>query len=105
MSENEKDPPLPVVSALCGNCLHWQHVEPQGIVAIGAPERGQCFGLPPTPQSVIENGRPVRTFNMRAQVAENERGCALFMPHPDATEIAAAAIAGSTLGKVAADGH
>jgi hypothetical protein len=91
MSENEQEK-MPTVAGVCGNCLHWLIVEQRGpMIAIGAPKRGECWGVPPTPQSIIGNdGRPGAVFNMRAQTRHNERGCALFMPCQEAiAELAA----------------
>jgi hypothetical protein len=70
------------IIATCGRCIFWKFVEePAGRVTIGAPKRGNCYGVPPTPYpaQVDRTGRIVAQGNMRAVCPESEPACGLFV--------------------------
>lgn len=79
------------VQALCGNCVFWKHVETPGPVTIGAPRRGNCFAMPPTPVAIFAaDMRSVRgQVNIRSAPNENET-CGMFSPSQAAVDSAAA---------------
>lgn len=76
------------ITAQCGNCALWKQVDFGGPVAIGAPKRGNCYALPPTPCAIFEGRRIVGQVNLRPAVATDDT-CAMFVPRQDLIEGAA----------------
>jgi hypothetical protein len=79
------DQPLPAkpvrqVDAKCMNCAFWRETKLAGPVEIGAPKRGLCWAVPPTPVIRFVNGNPQGQTNVRPATAEGEMCYAFFTP-------------------------
>ncbi len=79
----EKQPTPVTIEALCGNCAYWNKIAPQGPVEIGAPGRGVCVLLPPTPVPRVDSmGRFISQGHCRPMPMEGEM-CGQFVPRAD----------------------
>jgi hypothetical protein len=70
------------IEATCGRCIFWKKVdEPAGMRTIGAGQRGNCYGSPPTPYAaqVDRTGRVIAQGNLRPVTPENEQACGMYV--------------------------
>jgi hypothetical protein len=70
------------ITAQCGNCALWRQVDFGGPVAIGAPKRGNCYALPPTPCAILNGRQIVGQVNLRPAVTTDDT-CSMFVPRAD----------------------
>lgn len=73
------------IEAVCGNCALWRVVDMGGPVEIGAPKRGNCYALPPTPIAIFgeqAKRKVVGQINLRAATTDNDT-CGMFVPRAD----------------------
>ena len=72
--------PVKQVDAACRNCAFWREAPLGPVPEIGAPKRGLCFALPPTPAVKFKDGHIAGQTNLRPGTLETEFCMAFFTP-------------------------
>lgn len=72
--------PVVQVTASCKECAFWRESPAGPVPTIGAPKRGICFALPPTPAVRFKDGQISGQTNLRPATLETEFCMAFFQP-------------------------